>query len=181
MKILFLRHGETEWNREGKIQGGADIPLNAVGLRQAEKMRTLLCDRMPDCIIASPLKRALQTADVLVQGTRIPIVTDVRLRERGFGAFEGQPMHAVDFSGIWYPDCAEPPEGIEPLEDFVRRVADALRDIRHQYAGKRVLVVSHGGVSIAASILTHHTPQNPYAKALYIDNCSVAEYSIDKI
>lgn len=180
LKILFVRHGETDWNRQGKIQGGADIPLNAAGMRQAAALRAKLQGRMPDCIVSSPLRRALQTAEQIAAGTGIPIEKDRRLAERGYGAYEGQLFSAVDFSGIWYPGSTHIPPGIEPLDSFVQRVADAFRDIFAHHAGERVLVVSHGGVSIAASILLYHTPQNPGAKELYIDNGSVAEYEMDQ-
>ena len=180
LKILFIRHGETDWNRAGKIQGGTDIPLNAAGIRQAQAMRDRLRGHMPDRIISSPLQRALQTAGCIAEGTGIPIEIDERLAERGYGAYEGQLFSAVDFSGIWYPN-GNGPAGIEPLDRFVRRVADAFRDLRDRCADQRVLVVSHGGVSIAASILVHHTPQNPNAKALYIDHCSIAQYALDQI
>lgn len=181
MKILFVRHGETEWNRTGKIQGGTDIPLNQNGIRQAQITRTLLQSRMPDYIFCSPLQRAMQTAVCIAADTNIPILADDRLRERGYGAFEGKLFSSVDFSGIWYPGSSNVPAGIEPLDAFVQRVAAAFREIRTAYAGKRVLIVSHGGVSIAASILINHTPQNQNSKALYIDNCTVAEYDLQNL
>lgn len=180
MEILFVRHGETEWNNNGKIQGGTDIPLNDKGLGQAASTRALFNGNKPDLIVCSPLLRALQTAKIIAEGRNIPIYTDERLRERNYGSFEGRHFSEVDFSGIWFPGGAEP-TGIEPLSAFCERIAAAFRDLAKNYAGKTVLVVSHGGVSIAASILINKTPQNKNSKELYIDNCTVMRYDISSL
>ena len=78
----FLRHGETDWNAEGLSQGHTDIPLNAVGITQARRAALALVDRGIATIIASPLSRALHTAEILAEALALPVATDAGLRER---------------------------------------------------------------------------------------------------
>lgn len=181
LEILFVRHGQTDWNKENKIQGSSDTRLNEVGLAQAKAAHKLFNDNVPDLIIASPLTRTLQTAEAIAFGRNIPIFTDERIKERSFGKYEGQKSFGGrTFNSLWYPSEL-PDDTIEPLDSFVDRVAEAFRDIKRKYSDKTVLVVSHGGVSIAASILIDKTPQNKNSKELYIDNCVVMRYDISKI
>ena len=180
MEILFVRHGQTYWNCEGKIQGKTDIELNDKGKEQANITCSLLDSENIDLIVSSPLQRALQTAKVIAKKKKVPIVIDDLLRERDYGEFEGHYFSEVDFSGIWYEGSKEP-NGIEPLRSFCERVKTAFVKIKETYDGKKVLVVSHGGVSVAASILVNNTPQNKDSKELYIDNCKIARYDISRL
>jgi probable phosphoglycerate mutase len=84
----FLRHGETDWNAEGLSQGHTDIPLNAVGLAQARRAALALVDRGIATIIASPLSRALRTAEIVAEALSLPVATDAGLMEVGFGVEE---------------------------------------------------------------------------------------------
>ena len=98
MEILLTRHGQTEWNRMKKVQGRADIELNEEGRKQAEKTRELLQAEKIDLIVCSPLKRAIQTAEIINENRNTTIVIDERITERDFGEFEGMPN--TDFESI---------------------------------------------------------------------------------
>ena len=124
LEILFTRHGQTDWNNQGKIQGKTDIELNDKGKEQANITCSLLSEQKIDLIISSPLQRALQTAKVIAKKQNVPIIIDELLRERDYGEFEGHYFSEVDFSGIWYSGLKEP-DGIEPLSDFCERIKTA--------------------------------------------------------
>src|SRR6476620_8205705 len=87
--IVLIRHGETAWNAERRLQGHIDVALNAEGLRQAEALARVLAGEHFDAIIASDLQRAHQTAHALATRLGMPVLTDPALRERCFGGFEG--------------------------------------------------------------------------------------------
>ena len=89
MKIYITRHGQTEWNALGKLQGRKDIELNEVGRKQAEMTRDKLKNEKVDLIISSSLKRAKQTAEIINKEFNVDILEDERLVERGYGDFEG--------------------------------------------------------------------------------------------
>ena len=85
MEILLTRHGQTEWNLLKKVQGKADIELNEKGVKQAEETRDSLKNEEIDLILCSPLKRAIQTAEIINQGRNIKMIIDERVSERDFG------------------------------------------------------------------------------------------------
>ena len=88
-RILAIRHGETAWNVEHRIQGQLDLPLNEAGRRQVQRLALAVADEGLDAIYSSDLARAMETAQAVARGCGRPIVADVGLRERGFGTFEG--------------------------------------------------------------------------------------------
>lgn len=139
--FYYLRHGQTDWNREGRFQGWSDVPLNATGLAQAEKAAVLMRDLGIRSICASPLARALDTARIVADavGCEITVIDD--LRECGFGVHEGSAM------GAWYAAWREgtTPEGAETYRGFLDR---ALGGINRALAAQDgpVLIVAHGGV-----------------------------------
>ncbi len=151
-RLLVIRHGETLWNREGRIQGHIDIPLSPLGLSQALRLAEALRDEPVDAIYSSDLQRALQTAAAVAQGRPLGVQTLRGLRERHFGAFEGltwEEIHARD------PDSATrwkrrepafPVGGGESLVELQARCVGELTRIAQQHAGRQVAVVAHGGV-----------------------------------
>ena len=97
MEILLTRHGQTEWNLLKKVQGKADIELNETGIQQAETTRDSLKEERIDLIVCAPLKRAIQTAEIINQGRNIRMIID----ERDFGEFEGMSNTNFDFNAFW--------------------------------------------------------------------------------
>ena len=151
-RIIAIRHGETAWNAETRMQGQLDIPLNAVGRWQAERAAAALADEGIDAIYSSDLRRALETAQALGRACAKPLVADIGLRERCFGVFEGLTFDEVgarwpEQSRRWRqrePDFA--PEGSESLRQFSARcVATATRLVK-AHPGQTVALVAHGGV-----------------------------------
>ena len=97
MKIYVTRHGQTDWNVQGKTQGRADIELNEVGIKQAKQTKEELKNIDIDLIICSPLKRAKKTAEIINEGRNIPIIFDDQIIERNFGEFEGEKIKFDEF------------------------------------------------------------------------------------
>lgn len=102
MKIYVTRHGQTDWNVQGKTQERADIELNEVGIKQAKQTKEELKNIDIDLIICSPLKRAKKTAEIINEGRNIPIIFDDQIIERNFGEFEGEKKNLMNF-GIIMP------------------------------------------------------------------------------
>jgi uncharacterized phosphatase len=155
MTLLYVvRHGETDWNRERRVQGSTDIPLNATGRAQAKATGSLLAARDWDAVISSPLVRALETARIIAKETGMPQPsTDPALVERSYGAAEGLNHDEID---ALFPGNTPVP-GREDRRTVAARVLPALVRIANENVGKSLIVVSHGGVirSILNSVEPH--------------------------
>jgi len=140
--ICLVRHGETDWNYTRRYQGWADIPLNALGLEQAQLVARVIGDEEWDAIVSSPLARAKRTAEAIAAVLGIDeIEEDADLRERGYGEAEGMTLEEREarWAGPDWP-------GLEPWDAMADRAMAALERIVVRHAGKRVLVVCHGGL-----------------------------------
>jgi probable phosphoglycerate mutase len=152
--LYFVRHGETDWNRDRRIQGRTDIPLNAAGRAQASaiarRLRQIVGEHQSVDFFASPLGRARQTMAAILAGFGLPedhALVDDRLTERGFGAYDGQTWRELFAAGIdpdrdpaTYHDWR--PEGGESFADVAERVGAWLDGV-----SRPAVVVSHSGVS----------------------------------
>jgi probable phosphoglycerate mutase len=149
--LFIVRHGETEWNREGRIQGHRDSPLTERGLAQARAAAARLARERLDALYSSDLGRARETAREVVATTRLPVRLDAGLRERAFGVLEGKTWqeisreHPVD-ARLLAEDPSHPVPRGESLVQFRDRALGALRRIAVEAGGARVAVVTHGGV-----------------------------------
>jgi probable phosphoglycerate mutase len=151
-RIVAVRHGETVWNAEMRMQGQLDTALSARGRRQAARVAAALADEGIEAIFASDLKRAFYTAEAVAAVVGLPIVADTGLRERSFGTFQGHTYAEIDRrwpaeAARWRrhdPDFA--PAGGESLRAFSARAIDAVTDIAAAARGRTILIVSHGGV-----------------------------------
>lgn len=155
-RIIAIRHGETAWNADTRIQGHLDIPLNDTGLWQAQRLARVLADEPIHAIYSSDLARAYQTASAITAAHpelagRAPHRVEA-LRERGFGMFEGKTWAEIDthwpeLATRWRrrePDFA--PEGGETLLQLRQRVQQAVDAIAVQHRGQQIVLVAHGGV-----------------------------------
>lgn len=149
MILYMIRHGETDWNLEHKLQGMTDIPLNSNGRRVAELTREGLRDVKFDVAFSSPLSRAKETAEIILEGTNVEIVVDERIREVGFGSFEG--TDSSEFAeGIKkffaQPECFVATNGAESYESLLERERSFWNDLcanpRHQ--NSTILLATHG-------------------------------------
>jgi probable phosphoglycerate mutase len=153
--LWLVRHGETDWNRELRLQGHLDAPLNALGLQQAQRLGLSLAAQGPRPLLASDLLRTRQTAEPLAGRWQTPALPDSLWREQSFGVIEGLTLQEVqerhpDVVAGWRshdPDFA--PEGGESRRQFHARVmqaVQALLDRCSQEGWQSPVVVSHGGV-----------------------------------
>ena len=136
----LLRHGQTDWNIDLRLQGSTDIPLNETGKAQALLAAQHLHREDWDVIIASPLSRAKDTAEIVGALLDMPVVVVPELIERSFGTAEG--MDHASWRKLY--ESHETIEGLESLEDLRARTLLLLDLIKNEYAGQRVLAVSHG-------------------------------------
>jgi broad specificity phosphatase PhoE len=155
--LLLIRHGETDWNAEGRLQGHTDRPLNDFGRRQAGALAERLAGDGITAVYSSDLSRALETAEILAARLELPVVTDPDLRERNWGNWEG--LTGTERDRVEYVGEATDAHG--------ERVLRAVRRIAEQHPGERVVVVTHGGSLRRVQIAT-------YGMALpVIENCAV--------
>jgi broad specificity phosphatase PhoE len=162
-ELLLVRHGETDWNAEGRLQGHTDRPLNDYGRRQARELATTLADEHVDAIYASDLSRAKETAEIVGERLGLPVVIDAGLREKHWGTWEGltgDERAAIELVG-------------ESTEAHRDRVMAAVRRIVERHPAQRIVVVTHGG-----SLRRIQAAVNGIAEPV-IDNCSVWACVID--
>jgi 2,3-bisphosphoglycerate-dependent phosphoglycerate mutase len=152
-EFTFIRHGETDWNRQARFQGQIDVPLNAAGLAQAERLAARLSGHAPAALYASDLQRARQTAEALGRVWNLPVQPLQAFREQSFGILEGIEVAAVpeqypELWTEWVTHAADfaLPGGGESLRQFHDRVLEAVRALAAAHAGERLAVVTHGGV-----------------------------------
>ena len=151
-RVIAVRHGETDWNVETRMQGQLDVPLNRKGRWQAERLADALADSDIDAIHSSDLLRATQTADALARRLGLSVGIDRGLRERCFGVFEGLTFDEVEArwpeqSRRWRrrePDFA--PEGAESLEQFCARSVASAERLAARHGGRTIVLIAHGGV-----------------------------------
>ena len=162
--LLLIRHGQTDWNREGRYTGQSDIPINERGKEQARQVAAQLQEMPPDVIISSDLIRARTTAEIIAAPYNLPVHTDPRLREIDQGVWEGMTFsdikakYAAEFAARSADPLSVAPPGGETVGQVRERVLAAVTDITRRHAGKRVAIVAHG---LALAIIKAHFPQTP--------------------
>ena len=153
MKIYFVRHGETNWNKERRIQGQADIPLNEFGRHLARETAEGLRDVPFDVCFTSPLGRAEETAEIILRGRKVPIIEDDRILEMNFGVLEGkccsrEGWEVPDSFQLFFDDPVhyQAPEGGEDFQMVRKRTGEFLEWLfaAEQYQDSIVLVTTHG-------------------------------------
>jgi probable phosphoglycerate mutase len=158
-RIILVRHGETDWNAAGRIQGQSDTPLNAVGKIQAQRVAQRLSRERVQALYSSDLARALETATIIGQTLGLPVIASPQWRERRYGAWEG--LTSAEIQARYPAQFAEwrarapgfaPPQG-ESRTELLTRALNALQSIVHRHTGEVVVVVTHGGLCYV--LLTH--------------------------
>ena len=151
-RIIAIRHGETAWNVDTRIQGHLDIPLNDTGLWQARQVAHALAGEPIAAVYTSDLQRAHATAQAVATATGAPLTTDLGLRERSFGHFQGRNFAQIeaelpDDARRWRkrdPDYT--PNGGESLMSLRERIARTVTALAARHVGEQVVMVAHGGV-----------------------------------
>lgn len=152
-RIIAVRHGETAWNVDARIQGQMDIGLNDKGRQQAQRVGKALSGEAVTAIYSSDLGRAFETAQSIAEAAGMQVVPQTGLRERGFGMFEGKTFDEIqetwpDHATHWrkrIPDW-EPPEGGESLLQLRERVSRTAQALAARHTGEQIVLVAHGGV-----------------------------------
>lgn len=175
MELWLIRHGETDWNVARRFQGSADRPLNDLGQEQARALAPALQDVHFDAVYASPLTRVIETAQGA--GLKHRIVLDARLREIGFGVFEGLTFAEIEqkhpkLYAEWIKDRSQNPHGGDTLQMVVDRAESFRDDLLKQHQNETVLVFGHGGTNSILMCLLMRFPPNRWWQFL-MQNTSV--------
>jgi probable phosphoglycerate mutase len=183
-RFIVVRHGETHWNVATRIQGHSDSDLTGQGVAQARALGARLAREEFDVLVSSDLGRASSTANLIAAATRHPVVADARVRERNFGHGEGLTYEEID---VQFPQAFSRLDEVDPdyaipagesRRAFHERVHDAFASLAREHPGRRVAVVTHGGVVAALYRLIQGIPI-AVPHRIPISNASYNAVSID--
>ena len=187
MKIYLVRHGETDWNKMGRLQGQCDVQLNEYGISLAEKTADGLAGVPFDAAFSSPLCRAAETARIILGKRNTPLYLDDRLKEIGFGVMEAADYnlarqnkeHPV-YKFFQTPVDYQPPEGGESFEQLYARSAEFLREKILPLEGKleTVLIVGHGAMNRSILNPLAGVPLEDFWR-IVMPNCAVSLLSLE--
>ncbi len=184
-RLLLIRHGETDWNAQGRIQGMLDVPLNAVGLQQAASAAAEIA-RIVDIadLVSSDLVRTRETTIPIIEATGFASRFDARIRERNFGVLQGKTYaewRTADAEGMARYNAGDPdygPEGGETASGFLERCVDAVTDLVLGSKEKALILVTHGGV--VSSIYRHSQGLGcASARTWSVPNASISEWRVE--
>lgn len=145
--VILIRHGETIWNREGRIQGQTDISLSKKGIKEAKTLAERIRDFDIDHVYTSKLKRAIHTSEIALEGTKLSLTKDKGLNERHYGEYEGQTWKEVEEkTSAPHTSLIEEIKNGESKQEFTKRVLQTFKRIIVRHKGETILIVSHGGV-----------------------------------
>lgn len=177
--FYIIRHGETVFNRKGRIQGWCDSPLTDLGVSQAKQLGKELKNIPFDVCFCSTSERAIDTANYILEGRNVKIISSKKLKEQSYGDFEAEKSVNIFKDGVSFPDgyrfC-----GGENHNDVIERVINELKKIVSEYPNANVLVVCHG--SAIKHIVNYLSPgfvmEKPTTAAL-VPNCSITRIDYD--
>jgi broad specificity phosphatase PhoE len=180
--IILARHGETDWNREGRWQGHSNTSLNELGREQAQRLADELAGKV-DVVYSSDLARARETAEIIAEHLGLEVEVDSRLRERGFGSWEGLTHPEVEERdgealARWRAGDGYGAHDAEPHEAFAERIRGVLDDVLERHPGERVLVITHGGSMRVIHALAQGLDYIRDRKLIpAVENCAVAKFA----
>jgi len=177
MNLYVVRHGQTIWNLEKRVQGITDIPLTDEGIKSADELKELVKTLNIDVVISSPLSRARETAKILID-SKLPVNTDDRIKERDWGMNEGALIDEVDRWDCWDVILNTKVQNIECIQDFMYRVSSFLEEIKIKYKDKNVLVVTHSAVIRVIHYMLGNIPEDGNLSRINIPNLRIIEYKI---
>ncbi|MGH7855724.1 MAG: histidine phosphatase family protein [Candidatus Binatia bacterium] len=183
-RVLLIRHGETEWNRERRWQGHANVPLSPEGMRQAERLARWLCRERPGvrAVYSSDLDRAVDTARAVAAAYGVDPILDPAWREMDVGAWSGlgRPEIEIRFAEEWRRILAGEDlrrGGGETFGGFTERIVSALERLPALHPGGTTAVVTHGGVIRAALLHLRGLPFARLREIAPVENAAFAELS----
>lgn len=179
-QILLVRHGQTEWSKTGRVQGWAPVPLNERGHEQARNVASRIISQYDiDRIISSDLRRALQTAEKLVEASNdVAFQTDSAWRERDFGIYQGLDDDYFNSMNLDGDGFSEAPESGESWKEVVLRTEEAWNDLVESVEDSVIVVISHfGPISLLLGEIAGNDLQTCLDKSL--PTCSIQQITID--
>ena len=176
MKLFVARHGQTVWNSLDKISGITDVDLTGQGREQARELARQMEGKEIDIIIASPLKRAIDTANIVAEICHVDVVIDDRLIEQNYGIYEGLSPKTPEFLDNKKMFAYKYPEG-ESMMQVAHRAYGLIEDIKEKYRGKNVMFVTHGGVCRVIHTYFYDLTNDEYFHYV-TKNCMVREYDL---
>ena len=159
------------------IQGQTECDLSEKGINEAKKLIPVVKNLTIDAVISSPLKRAYDTAKIITE-EKMPINIDDRIIERNWGLCEGASIDDVDTVKCWNFFLNNSDNGIEKVQDLLKRVSEFLEDIKAKYSDKNVLVVAHSAILRAIHYCLHSIPEDGDMSKIEIPNLRIIEYEV---
>lgn len=179
MNLYIVRHGETEYNKIGLMQGISNIPLNSTGKKQALEVLEKLNDVDIDLVITSPLIRTKETASIIMKNRSVRTITDSRIIERGMGKLEGKDTKLYDGEKYWdYKLNYHNSDNVEKISDLFLRTKIFLDDIKNKYPDKNILIVSHGATIRALHFNIVGFNENDNLFKFAVPNCCLLTYNL---
>lgn len=184
MRLLLVRHGESEWNAASRLQGQADPPLSNLGRHQAARAAARLVDERIDAIVASDLVRASHTARALADAVGLDVTERADLREVDLGSWTGAAREEIEATDPkawrrWRVEGVEGWEGGERYAEAMQRVGAAVTSIAAEWAGRTVVAVSHGGCIRLATCHLLGMPASELGRIMSIGNASITEFLVE--
>lgn len=184
MRLLLVRHGESEWNAAGRLQGQADPPLSKLGRRQAAHVAARLVDEGVDAIVSSDLERAVDTASALATGVGLEVERREDLREVDLGSWTGISRAEVERDNPelwrrWRIEGVEGWDGGEMYADAMVRVGGAISALASEHLDRTVVAVSHGGSIRLATCHLLGLPAAELGRIMSIGNASITEFHVE--
>jgi broad specificity phosphatase PhoE len=184
MRLLLVRHAESEWNALGRLQGQADPPLSPHGRQQAAQMAARLVEEPIDAIVASDLQRAQATAHALAETLAMEVEPRAGLREVDLGNWTGIDRDHLQAEfpeawRLWRERGVEGWEGGERYGEAIVRIAAEIAEIAARYDGRTVVAVTHGGCVRLATCHLLGMPAGEFGRIASIGNSSITEFLVD--
>jgi alpha-ribazole phosphatase len=182
IRLILVRHGQTDWNVKRRYQGHTDTLLNTTGQIQAHAVANRIENAEIDAIYSSDLQRAWATAAIIGQNIGLNPIAEPRLREMNFGIIEGMTFDEAqakypEMIAKWLEDRDQPPANGETSSAFSERVYAVIDDLRQKHDGETVLLVSHGGVLLEITRMLLRMP--PAARWYFkIETASITEFTL---
>lgn len=170
MVLYLTRHGETDWNKDGRIQGQKDIPLNENGIKEAYELKENVKDIPFDFIVSSPLKRAYKTASIVNEDRHLPLSIDDRIKEMNYGDLEGKKRDE-ELNFFRGAILKRYPHG-EGYKDTIARIYSFLNELYSNHKDKTILVVAHTGISRIFVSYFQDMTNNEFL-SFHLKNCEV--------
>lgn len=175
--IFYVRHGQTDQNKNNILTGRTNVSINEIGVAQAEKTANTLKNEKIDILFCSPLLRAKQTANIINKYHNLPIIEDVRIIERDYGDYTGKNTADIDRKTSWnYFHCDAVYPNVESPKAILTRVQSFIDMLKLEYKDKKILVVAHSGVGRLFNVYFNGMPENGDLLKTSMNNAEVAKF-----